>query len=143
MATPPPNPFSNVSPGRRTAVPLLQDARGTVTAELCDLTDVYRTQGGHKASLSEVYRNVFGRSLVAHDAGDDALMTMELYKHWVGMGRPAGIVVPLSFYVVNAHSFNPPTERHSLLWKVRELGVRCLGRSRLQPLTDQKNHPSR
>ena len=36
--------------------------------------------------------------------GDDALMTMELYKHWVGLGQPDRIeLTGLQFYVVNAH----------------------------------------
>ena len=70
-----------------------------------------------KASLREAYREVFGRSLAAHDAGDDALMTMELYKHWVVLGRPPLITLSrLKFFVVNAHSFIPAHQRAAHLW---------------------------
>lgn len=104
----------------------LRNARNSCSATFCELTDVYRPRGGfanpsdgkpgHKCQLVEAYRGIFGRSLVAHDAGDDAVMTMELYKHWVLANRPARVPIDLRFFVVNAHSFRPAELRAMYLW---------------------------
>ena len=83
-----------------------------------ELTDIFRTANKcKKLQLGEAYRHVFGRELVAHNAGDDALMTMELYNHWWKMQpRPDRIPIALQFYVVNAHSFMPSDQRKEHLW---------------------------
>jgi hypothetical protein len=90
---------------------------GGVTACVCELQDFYRTGGGGKCTLGEAYRGTFGRSLVSHNAGDDALMTMELYKHHVALGRPAKITVDLTWFVVTAHNFQPAGQRSTHLWQ--------------------------
>jgi hypothetical protein len=100
--------------GRRVPLGPIFPGAPTVVADICELTDVYRTTNGNKCSLSEAYKEVFGRVLEAHDAGDDAMMTMELYRNWLSVGRPAKITMNLSFFVVNAHGFKG--DRAAYLW---------------------------
>jgi len=50
------------------------------TATIRELTDFYRTSGGQKCQLGECYKFIFGRSMNAHNAGDDAKMTMEFVQ---------------------------------------------------------------
>ena len=95
--------------GRRTRLPQLCD--------ICELTDYYRTAiNRNKCQLSEAYNFVFGRQLSAHDAGDDAQMTMELYKHWCDLGNPLHIPIPLKFYNVTVHRFDNAGHRAQCLW---------------------------
>jgi hypothetical protein len=47
-----------------------------------DLSEHIQTASGAKCRLAEAYRAVFSRDLAAHDACDDAKMTMELFNHW-------------------------------------------------------------
>lgn len=57
-------------------------------------------------------------------------MTMELYNLWRRAGEPEQpLGLPLSFFVVNFHSFKPSRSRHATLWSVlRPDGVRgCHG----------------
>jgi hypothetical protein len=100
--------------GRRVPLGPMIAGAPTAVADVCDLTDVYRTTNGHKCKLSEAYKEVTGRMLEAHDAGDDAMMTMELYKHWLTAGKPAKITMNLSFFVVNVHNFQGDRAAH--LW---------------------------
>jgi len=81
------------------------------------LTDYYRTDiNRNKCQLSEAYNFIFARRLSAHDAGDDAQMTMELYKHWCDLGKPSHIPVPLKFYTVTVHRFDNASHRAQHLW---------------------------
>jgi hypothetical protein len=92
-------------------------AGGTeVRGDICELTDYYRTAGeGDKCRLSEAYREIFGRELQAHDAGEDAAMTMQLYNHWLSKKTPhcpfPRIPIRLSWFVVKAHRFNPQQDQ--------------------------------
>lgn len=72
-----------------------------------DLSDHILTTGGAKCQLGEAYRAVFLRDLVAHDACDDAKMTMELYSHWRRAGM-APIRLPMSWYYVHWKGLAPP-----------------------------------
>lgn len=46
-------------------------------------------------------------------------MTMELHNLWRRAGQPERpLGLPLSFFVVNFHSFKPSGSRHATLWGV-------------------------
>ena len=58
-----------------------------VTACECEhcivvFSEQFVTTNGNKCQLGEAYEYIFQRPAVAHDACDDAKMTMELYHHW-------------------------------------------------------------
>ena len=101
--------------GERTNLPL---EGNNATATIVELTDVYRTSGGNKCQLGECYKFIFGRSMNAHNAGDDAKMTMELYNYWIKKGSPASIEVKsLCWHIVNVHSFSEQ-HRIEILWNI-------------------------
>lgn len=75
-------------------------------ARVLDLSDHVLTTGGAKCQLGEAYRAVFSRDLVAHDACDDAKMTMELFTHWRRAGM-APIRLPMSWYYVRWKGIAP------------------------------------
>lgn len=55
----------------------------------------------------------------SHNAAVDARMAMELHNLWRRVGRPEQpFGLPLSFFVVNFHSFKPSSSRHATLWGV-------------------------
>ena len=55
----------------------------------------------------------------SHNAAVDARMTMELHNLWRRSGQPEQpFGLPLSFFVVNFHSFKPSSNRHATLWGV-------------------------
>ncbi|CAM9963348.1 unnamed protein product [Pylaiella littoralis] len=85
-----------------------------------EVTDLFRTIKGLKCSLGEAYTCCFGRTEEgSHNAAVDARMTMELYNLWRRAGEPEQpLGLPLSFFVVNFHSFKPSRSRHATLWNV-------------------------
>lgn len=102
--------------GRRMGLPIGTPAH-PVDANIVELTDVYRTaEHGAKCTLAEAYTAVFTRTMSAHDAADDAAMTMELYRYWRDAGSPDRISIAVAFHVVNAHTF-APDRRSELLWR--------------------------
>eukprot|EP01065_Artemidia_motanka_P031567 TRINITY_DN3798_c3_g3_i1.p1 TRINITY_DN3798_c3_g3~~TRINITY_DN3798_c3_g3_i1.p1 ORF type:complete len:472 (+),score=160.19 TRINITY_DN3798_c3_g3_i1:46-1461(+) len=57
--------------------------------DVVELQDFYRSGVRDRpVRLAEAHRFIFQREHDAHDAIDDARMTMELYLHWVKQGRP-------------------------------------------------------
>ena len=54
----------------------------------------------------------------AHNAGDDAKMTMELYSFWLQKGQPDSIpIASLRWHIVNVHSFSEQ-HRIEILWNI-------------------------
>ena len=91
----------------------------TVTATIVELTDIYRTKTGKKCQLGECYKFIFGRSMNAHNAGDDARMTMELYNYWIQSKSPPSIpITSLCWHVVNVHTFQEIRLRKNILWDI-------------------------
>lgn len=89
--------------------------------QVVDLTNHFQTTNGHKCKLQEAYSTVFRRAFSAHNAGDDAKVTMELYHYWKEAARSQTVKIDLSFYAVTWHSFGALTElklsRGDVLWK--------------------------
>ncbi|CAM9506281.1 unnamed protein product, partial [Laminaria digitata] len=93
--------------------------------QVVEVTDHFRTMKGLKCTLVEAYACCFDRTGEgAHNAATDARMTMELYNLWRRAGEPGQpLGVPLSFFVVNFHSFKPSWSRHSTLWGMLRPGA--------------------
>jgi hypothetical protein len=95
-----------------------REIEATPECDICELTDYYRTaKYSSKCKLSEAYSFIFARHCRAHDAGDDARMTMELYNHWLNLGCPRLIPVALKFYKVQVKNFSMRKSREYYLWK--------------------------
>ena len=109
--------------GKRTQLPLFGNY-----CNICELTDYYRTaKTNSKCQLSEAYNFTFARDLSAHNAGDDARMTMELYKHWCNLKCPDRISIHLKFYNITIRNFKPAQNRAHYLWtflRVNRAGVK-------------------
>lgn len=69
-----------------------EQSEATEAETICDvveLQDFFRTSHGDlPLRLAEAFRHVLQRTVHAHDAVEDARMTMELYTAWHRQGRP-------------------------------------------------------
>ncbi|CAM9930059.1 unnamed protein product [Ectocarpus fasciculatus] len=89
-----------------------------------EVTDLFRTMNGLKCTLQEAYAHCFDRMEEgAHNAATDARMTMELFNLWRRTGEPPEpLGLPLSFFLVNFHSFKPSRSRQASLGMLRPDG---------------------
>jgi len=88
--------------------------------QVVELTKLFMTTNGHKCKLTEAYRSVFRRNFAAHNAGDDAKVTMELYHYWKDTAKGEIVRFALKFYCVNWHCFKLGSigmSRGDVLWK--------------------------
>mmetsp|Transcript_1991 Transcript_1991/g.3778 ORF Transcript_1991/g.3778 Transcript_1991/m.3778 type:complete len:369 (-) Transcript_1991:707-1813(-) len=88
--------------------------------QIVDLTRQFVTTNGHKCKLIEAYRTVFRRNFPAHNAGDDAKVTMELYHYWNEAAKGQIVKIDLNFYCINWHYFKLGSigmSRGDVLWK--------------------------
>ncbi|GAB5363267.1 hypothetical protein AAMO2058_000869000 [Amorphochlora amoebiformis] len=88
--------------------------------QIIDLAYKFVTTNGHRCKLAEAYRTVFRRNFLAHNAGDDAKVTMELYHYWNEAQKRQTVRVDLSFFCINWHCFklsNTGMSRGDALWK--------------------------
>eukprot|EP00471_Norrisiella_sphaerica_P009391 CAMPEP_0184501776 /NCGR_PEP_ID=MMETSP0113_2-20130426/48517_1 /TAXON_ID=91329 /ORGANISM="Norrisiella sphaerica, Strain BC52" /LENGTH=356 /DNA_ID=CAMNT_0026890657 /DNA_START=99 /DNA_END=1169 /DNA_ORIENTATION=- len=90
------------------------------THQIVDLTKQFVTANGHKCKLIEAYRSVFRRNFPAHNAGDDAKVTMELYHYWNEAAKGQIVRIDLNFFCINWHYFklgSTGMSRGDVLWK--------------------------
>ena len=87
--------------------------------KIIDLAEIFVTPKRNKCQLSEAFRHVCSRQTNAHNAGDDAKMTMELYNVWERGGRKREILVPIRWYCIQWDRFQGnAADRYKLLWTV-------------------------
>eukprot|EP00466_Bigelowiella_natans_P017419 jgi/Bigna1/75165/fgenesh1_pg.33_\ len=75
---------------------------------------------GPKPKLIEAYRTVFRRNFAAHNAGDDAKVTMELYHYWNEAAKGKIVKIDLNFYCITWHYFKLSStglSRGDVLWQ--------------------------
>lgn len=105
--------------GDNSAASSSSSSASSKSKNIIDLAEIFLTHKRRKCQLSEAFRHVFSRQANAHNAGDDAKMTMELYKQWVRDGRKQCIVVPLKWFCVSWANFcKGKDSRYRLLWTV-------------------------
>mmetsp|Transcript_39741 Transcript_39741/g.66572 ORF Transcript_39741/g.66572 Transcript_39741/m.66572 type:complete len:381 (-) Transcript_39741:194-1336(-) len=88
--------------------------------QIVDLTTKFMTANGHKCKLIEAYRTVFRRNFAAHNAGDDAKVTMELYHYWNEAAKGKIVKIDLNFYCITWHYFKLSStglSRGDVLWQ--------------------------
>lgn len=84
-----------------------------------DMSEQFMTTNGNKCQLSEAYQYIFQRPAVAHDACDDAKMTMELWHHWRRSGKRQ-CFLPLQWYQVKwqCSGSSPAEDFASFRWNI-------------------------